>query len=836
MAGSESIAECIQRGLQRAASGALLLLGSLVLACCLASPAHADGGGEPRIVRVAFSQQAQVMWTDAQGVRSGYTYEYLERIAQYANWDYEFVPVDAEGPNAYFEAASLLEAGEVDLIAGVFAISDNVERFSLSEESYATLEAVLLSPAERSACWEDKAGERLRVAVANAPALVEDLQAYAKAKGVELELIECADRSEQNAAVRIGSADVLLTSNMNALDGMRVEAHCGARPEYFAMQRGSELASELSRAMERINAVDATFGSKLFDKYFSKTASAFVMTEAEQAFVKTAGTVRVGVQANQQPYQYEEDGKLRGIAVDLLNAIAKKSGLRFEYVSAASRDELEAMLREGRIDMMAGAEYDFDAARTEGIGLSQPYATASYLLVANDSVLEGDIEGKRLALSSASRYSGDFVGSPESYDGAPACVQAVIDGEADYTYADEYVVQYYMNTPTFQGLRVSPQTYEPHRLCFGVSRTFDGALLGILDKAVGSLSETEMQAVVNANVLRDTSFNTLDYLMANPLQAAVMVAAAVLVVVVLVLIILYQRTRAKAKTAMDMKKRLRMYTLCDDHFFEYDWAKGELMVIVPGADEGGAPQQRVVSFPSSPKAPRDERLRAFADMVLSDTRRTEELQSPDDDGEMHWVRVTVEPVRDEAGHLVMTMGKVEGIDEERNEKDELIARAEHDSLTRVLNAETMRQRIKHRMSALQGDHEAALLVIDIDNFKDVNDRYGHLAGDHVLKAVARLLRESFRTSDVVGRLGGDEFMVYLDYRDSAEALQEKCDAVRLAVERHAYETATLHPTVSIGGVFVRAGETFNEAYRRADDTLYEAKNEGRNRCTIAPED
>lgn len=225
MAGSESIAECIRRGLQRAASGALLLLGSLVLACCLASPAHADDGGEPRIVRAAFSQQAQVMWTDTQGKRSGYTYEYLERIAQYANWDYEFVPVDAEGPDAYFEAAAMLEADEVDLISGAFATGDNAGRFSLSDESYATLEAVLLSPAERSACWEDKAGEKLRVAVANAPALVEDLRAYAKAKGVELELIECADRSEQNAAVRIGSADVLLTSNMNALDGMRVEAH-----------------------------------------------------------------------------------------------------------------------------------------------------------------------------------------------------------------------------------------------------------------------------------------------------------------------------------------------------------------------------------------------------------------------------------------------------------------------------------------------------------------------------------------------------------------------------------------------------------------------------------
>ena len=135
---------------------------------------------------------------------------------------------------------------------------------------------------------------------------------------------------------------------------------------------------------------------------------------------------------------------------------------------------------------------------------------------------------------------------------------------------------------------------------------------------------------------------------------------------------------------------------------------------------------------------------------------------PDTDGIEHWLRVTVDPVEDASGRVAHTVGKIEVIDEERREKDQLVARAERDSLTGLLNSETTRLRIGQQLDALAGGERGALLVVDVDCFKDVNDTHGHLVGDLVLADIARILRENFRIGDVVGRLGGDEFMVYLD--------------------------------------------------------------------------
>ena len=91
-----------------------------------------------------------------------------------------------------------------------------------------------------------------------------------------------------------------------------------------------------------------------------------------------------------------------------------------------------------------------------------------------------------------------------------------------------------------------------------------------------------------------------------------------------------------------------------------------------------------------------------------------------------------------------------------------------------------------------------MLVVDVDCFKDVNDTHGHLVGDLVLADIARILRENFRIGDVVGRLGGDEFMVYLDRVGSTDVVLGKCDRLRRAVERHEYPGTDCRVTISVG--------------------------------------
>lgn len=158
--------------------------------------------------------------------------------------------------------------------------------------------------------------------------------------------------------------------------------------------------------------------------------------------------------------------------------------------------------------------------------------------------------------------------------------------------------------------------------------------------------------------------------------------------------------------------------------------------------------------------------------------------------------------------------------------------ASTDWLTNTLN----RRAFTNHASALLApgaDHGGTLLVVDADRFKSINDRLGHEAGDQALQLLARTIQAAVRQHDLVGRLGGEEFGVFLldaDY-DMALAAAER---IRDAVERTAFaHGGVAHPlSVSIGGATARHRSRFAELFRVADQQLYGAKSGGRNRVEL----
>lgn len=820
----------------KAARFAFALVCACACALLSAPPAAADEPppAEARTIRVAFVQQQPLLYMDESGA-SGYTYEYLERMAQYTGWKYEFVPVEGEAPASYQMLRDLLNAGEVDMVAGLMATPESRASFALTHESFVTIETALLAPADRA---EDpimaaSAEKPLRVALADASSLASDLDEFCAQNDIPFERVVCSSREEAWQAARDGRADVALSAGIAEAEGLRAVVHLMSHPVYFAVgPENQALADELDGALDRVEQGDALFRSRLTETYFTSSTSEFSLKDDERSFVATADPIRVGVLKDQPPYQYEEDGAIKGIAVDMLEAVAATTGLRFQYVAAGTVEELDSLQAEGSIDMVAGIDYDYAEARARNLALTQPYATASYVLVANESVADGAIAGKRLALASSSRYDGDFVGDVQRFPSIAACLRAVFGGEADYTYVDEYMMQYFLNMPEFRSVRIAPQTYQPRRVSFGIVRTADTVLLGMVDRAVGSLTDIERQAVINGNVLRERPFDLVEFVRANPAVAIASVAAGGLVIALFVLIILAQRARSNAKRAIDLKKRLQLYALCDDRFFEYDRRTKTMILSLPS--EGNDGSREPLTFDCNDAAQFDEeRKRTFFDVLEADEHRVAEMRMPNAEGEEHWLRVTVDPVNDASGRVAYSVGKIEVIDEERREKDQLVARAERDSLTGLLNSETTRSRVSRQVAALGADERGALLVVDIDRFKDVNDTFGHLVGDRVLIGIAGILRESFRKSDVVGRLGGDEFMVFLDRVADPDAVVEKCENLRRAVERHAFPGSECRATVSVGMVLAKAGDSFDTLYRRADEALYAAKRDGRNRCDVA---
>ncbi len=129
----------------------------------------------------------------------------------------------------------------------------------------------------------------------------------------------------------------------------------------------------------------------------------------------------------------------------------------------------------------------------------------------------------------------------------------------------------------------------------------------------------------------------------------------------------------------------------------------------------------------------------------------------------------------------------------------------------------------------------ALLVIDLDHFKPVNDTLGHAAGDVVLKEVSRILREGVRKTDLPCRVGGDEFIVLLSDL-SPQAAHDRAEALRRSIEAfpHPGNDQGIRVTASMGGAMARADEAAPALMHRADEALYAAKRAGRNRVGWAP--
>ena len=161
-----------------------------------------------------------------------------------------------------------------------------------------------------------------------------------------------------------------------------------------------------------------------------------------------------------------------------------------------------------------------------------------------------------------------------------------------------------------------------------------------------------------------------------------------------------------------------------------------------------------------------------------------------------------------------------------------------DALTQVMNRGAFSAQVEAYLARMRAGEETAggaFLILDADNFKTVNDRFGHDRGDEALVTIARAVKSMLRTPDLVGRLGGEEFGVFLPGA-STEQATAVAERIREGVNdaRFMPAGAAHHLSVSVGGAVFERELPYAELFRLADQQLYVAKRDGRNRVAIAP--
>lgn len=211
-----------------------------------------------------------------------------------------------------------------------------------------------------------------------------------------------------------------------------------------------------------------------------------------------------------------------------------------------------------------------------------------------------------------------------------------------------------------------------------------------------------------------------------------------------------------------------------------------------------------------------------------------ELRLMASDGRYIWCRLKASCIVDAEDNSYRIIGKISDIDQQKIEQESLKKKAEMDSLSGLYNKGTVQMLIDRYLSGSGKDGIHALMILDIDNFKAVNDNLGHLAGDDIIADFTFKMKTILRSTDICGRIGGDEFVALMkDVKDEAIVRQrasELCEIFRSEIE---LENLCLRISGSIGIAFYNQhGLTYNELMQKADTALYEAKNLGKDQYAI----
>lgn len=296
--------------------------------------------------------------------------------------------------------------------------------------------------------------------------------------------------------------------------------------------------------------------------------------------------------------------------------------------------------------------------------------------------------------------------------------------------------------------------------------------------------------------------------------------------------------RVKKENALINNVLLNIINYSQDLIFEWDTLKDSMFFIGNIADKMKVNSNvnsfnQILDDGSFIYTPDIGLFKSSISKIDVDNRYThEELRIILESGEIRWCKFTFYGEFNKYDNLEKIVGIAADVNAFKEAIDAATDKAEHDSLTGLVNRvayENFYELVRNQRV------NTAMFLIDVDNFKAVNDSIGHLGGDFVLKLVANRLKHCFRDTDCVARVGGDEFAVIMSDVKNRFNLIDKADKLlEIMREPFEYEGQLLHQYVSVGIVYISQTKKLNylDAYKQADLALYESKANNRNRYTL----
>ncbi|MDO5562409.1 MAG: GGDEF domain-containing protein [Synergistaceae bacterium] len=539
------------------------------------------------------------------------------------------------------------------------------------------------------------------------------------------------------------------------------------------------------------------------------------LTFVERRYVKEHPVISAATFAGTAPLAYLEDGELFGITRGLLDEISRQTGFKFKYSEASNIKEGLSLIKRGEVDILACVPRQHINGPLLRYPVSKPYLySTSVLFIRNGVDPSNRFDKVYAAVMGVTLPSDVNPNKVKYYNGREAALDAVESGAADYCYANEFSVAYYTIKNGYRRAMSVPRKMESREYLVVYINT-DKTFVSIINKALGAISPMKMQRIIIDGSLSVEPKVTLSRVLYT-------YGKELLAIMALILAALISLSAIAVYSMRESRKHIRRLMLLSgsstEYIYEYDISND---ILIPTENCGEL--LNIYSFISGYRKTPGHSLIMSDGLDLVDGNEREVSL-----GKKGFFRIINSVVNDKHGKPEYIVGKLIDISEEKEQIKELQHKSEMDGLTGIYNSETARNMVCSRREKAP-NLMAALFVIDIDKFKNINDTYGHYIGDCVLKSLSASLTAVFRESDIVGRIGGDEFCAFIDGNVTEEIVNRKCELLRKQFKTAINDgRCPASVTLSIGVLLgCDPDMPFDSAYRKADEALYYVKENGR---------
>ena len=673
---------------------------SAILFCCSAVALNA------KTVKVGYYIDAGNFMSGftSQDERKGYAYEYLQNIASYTDWEFEYV-------YGYWDSLyEKLLSGEIDLLTDVSFSKErtalfNYSDFPMGQENYylyANKDNTTVNPEDLSSL------NGKTIELSSGTYQYDLFKKWIKKSGLNLKIKESSfeDLSEQN--FRQGLYDLYLSIDLVADKDWEPVVKIGSSDIYVVVTKErTDILVELNEAQNSLYHSNPYYNNSLWNKYFSNVSVTKRISQREKNWLDGKNSLNVGCFKGDYLYTPEYlNGKTVSVLEYLISKLTEQfdlNNLEINYKYYETRLDIIDALKRGEIDIAFPFLYNLYEAENEGISLSQPVIQTSFCYVYLDGTNFDDI-GKKVSLAKGKRAA-EFFNSTEYsktaeikyYNTVTECLDATIVGEVTSSVLNTGVMESFIfGRKKYKKLK-SMNIDVPESICFAAYNQ-NTTIISLINKMISTLNKNELQMQLMKQSISDRNYTLYEFL------------DDYLSLVIAIVFVLF------------------------------------LLIVALGA-----------SF--------------------------------------YYIKMLVN----------------------------------YDVLTHLLNRRSLKTYIQRYIEKADKQKENFCVVIfDLDNFKHINDTYGHEVGDEVLKTAAEVIQKSISLEDKVFRWGGEEFLLILN---TNKILAEKiANRIRVNLAAQVFEKDGEEFFVTLtGGLSVyETGRDYTEMFVEADKNLYRGKELGKN--------